>query len=96
MRYKHPKSATHANGIYGGIGTRPAHEAWTPSEQGKSETKEQVPKALRRLRIRRTRPRPTYSDKAHLGPEFFVLVVCTVFAVIVVLIGIGVLDWRLK
>ena len=37
-----------------------------------------------------------YSDDAEKGPEFFVLVVCGVFALIVVLIGLDVIDLRIK
>ena len=96
VRYDHPKSATHANGIYGGIGTRPAHENWTPGAKDEADAPEAVPKRFRRLRLKRTKSRTMYSDQAYKGPEFFVLMVCAAFALIVVLIGLGVLDLPIK
>ena len=96
MRYDHPKSATHANGIYGGIGTRPAHENWTPGAKEEPGAPDVVPPKLPRLRLERTRARRMLSDDAQKGPEFFVLMVCAAFALIVVLIGLGVLDLPIK
>ena len=64
MRYEHPRSEMHANGIYGGIGSRPAHEAWTPSAPDQPDAKRPIPKKWRRMRLRRTRPRPMASEEA--------------------------------
>lgn len=96
MRYKHPRSQAHANGIYGGVGTRPSQEYWTPGGPEGTAEEEEVPPALRHVRLRRTRPRRMHSDEDHRTPEFFVLLVCGAFAAIVVLILLGVLHLRIK
>lgn len=73
MRYKHPKAEMHANGIYGGIGTRPAHEPWTPPVHGAPEPEARVPERWRRIRLRRTRRRRMTADDDSDMPVIFVL-----------------------
>jgi hypothetical protein len=55
VRYHHPKSEIHANGIYGGVGTRAEPEVWTPGRDGAPAEEERVPRRFRRLRLRRRR-----------------------------------------
>ncbi len=54
MRYRHPKAEFHASGIWGGIGTRPSPEVWTPTVEEESPPEEAVPPRFRGLRIHRT------------------------------------------
>lgn len=75
MRYKHPKTEMHANGIYGGVGTRPGHEPWTPGGKVKKAKREWVSRVLRRLRLRRTRPRGWVSDYLIDWPALLVILV---------------------
>ena len=83
MRYKHPKADMHANGIYGGIGSRPAHEAWTPGVTDEDEGKELVPKEWRRLKLQRTRRRPMAADETDSWPAIYVLIMFAIPILIV-------------
>ena len=96
VRYKHPRSQVHANGIYGGVGTRPSPGYWIPGGPEETAEEERIPPALRRVRLRRTRPRRMHSYQDYRTPEFFVLILCSVFAVVVFLILLGVLHIRIK
>lgn len=73
MRYKQPKTQMGANGIYGGVGSRPGIEPWTPGRKAKRSKVEWVPARLRRLRLRRTRPRPVDSHRTMIWPAVLVL-----------------------
>ena len=63
----------HPNGIYGGIGSRPADEAWTPAVTEEPERKRPVPKKWRRLKLRRTRQRPMLEDETDNWPAIYVM-----------------------
>ena len=75
----------HANGIYGGMGSAPAHEPWTPGREDKPGENEHVPKRWRRLRLRRTRLRPSASGDGSAWPAylFFGIVVIPLLIVVV-------------
>ena len=73
MRYEEPKTQSGANGIYGGIGSKPGVEPWTPGGRRRLGPREWVPKRLRRLRLRRTRPRLTDSEQTTMWPAVLVM-----------------------
>ena len=88
MRYRHPKAEIHANGIYGGIGTRPAPEVWTPGSDETPVTEERVPSRFRRLRLRHGRARdrggadPSSRFYLALGIFLLVAVAATAWAIV--------------
>ena len=88
MRYEHPRSEMHANGIYGGIGSRPAHEAWTPTVHEAPTRKDLIPKAWRRLRLRRTRARPMASEEKGIAGGVIALVFVAAFVVAILLVAV--------
>lgn len=57
MRSEHLRAQAHHTGMYGGVGTRPAHSVWKPGGSSASDEHEPVPARFRKLRIRRRRPR---------------------------------------
>lgn len=73
MRYEEPKTQDGANGYFGGVGSKPGVEPWTPGGRRRRSAREWVPARLRRLRIRRTRWRPTDSDRTTMGPAVLVM-----------------------
>jgi len=90
VRYRHPKAEVHANGIWGGVGTRPDPDPWTPGGKVKQAKKEWVPRALQRLRLRRTRARRSSSGDGSAWPAFLVfgiVVIPLVYLVGAFLIG---------
>lgn len=89
MRYKEPKTQSGANGIYGGIGSKPGHEPWTPGGRHHGVGLERVPARLHRLRIRRTRPRPTDSNRTTIWPAVLVLGL----VLFLMLVRFGILNW---
>jgi hypothetical protein len=65
MRYKHPRAEMSPNGIYGGVGSKPAPQNWIPGSARRRPLLTRVPRKLRALRVRRTRrsrmePTPPY------------------------------------
>jgi len=75
----------HANGIYGGVGSAPAHEPWTPVREGGSGPQEHVPRRFRRLRLRRTRIRPSASGDGSAWPAYLVFGIVVIPLVILLL-----------
>ena len=85
MRYEHPRSEMTPNGIYGGVGSKPAPKVWTPSTARRGRPRERVPARFRRLRIRRTKrsrmqPTPPYV----LIPVLLVAIPMAFFAAVLV------------
>jgi hypothetical protein len=73
MRYRHPKSEGGANGIYGGIGSRPAPETWVPGAEDAASEDEPVPRRLRKIRLRRSRTPLTREDEMSFVPGWLLL-----------------------
>ncbi len=57
MRYRHPTAESHASGIWGGIGTRPAPDVWTPEVEEAASPEDGAPEPYRGLHVHRTVPR---------------------------------------
>jgi len=76
----------HANGVWGGIGSRPGHEPWTPGGEAGPGEREHVPRRLRRLRLRRTRIRPSASGDGSAWPAYLVFGI-VVIPLLILLVG---------
>lgn len=75
MRYRHPPSDVHPNGLYGGIGSRAAPEVWTPGTGEAEETEARVPSRLRKLRLRPNRRYRDWVGKSDAIPFELIMVV---------------------
>ena len=73
MRFKHPASAGGANGIYGGIGSKPAPETWVPGKDESEYDGDRVPRRFRRLRLKRRRTHLSRMHDAELIPGWLYL-----------------------
>jgi len=56
------------SGGFGGVGTKPAHQAWTPAVHPASGQADRVPRKLRGLRLRRKRARERNDIEPHGSP----------------------------
>lgn len=81
MKYTHPRSEGGANGIYGGMGSKPGKATWVPWVEATAEEPERVPRRFRRIRLKRAKTRLTRPDEMGVVSGWMILLFLLLAAV---------------